>query len=67
MITKHKNRHKVFEVIPTYNEHPFCSLKNWGKKVHIVHSKIWYMLTKTKQEKPILNCRPVGLDRRYGE
>ena len=27
-------------IMPTYNVHPYCSLKNWGKKVRIIHSKM---------------------------
>ena len=32
MITKHKNRYKVFQVLPMYNVHPYFSLKNLDKK-----------------------------------
>ena len=32
LITKHKNRHKVFQVLPMYNMHPYFSLKNLGKR-----------------------------------
>ena len=28
-------------IIPTYNAHPYFSLKNLDKKVHIIHGKIW--------------------------
>ena len=30
--------------LPMYNVHPFFSLKNLGKKVHIINGKIWYLL-----------------------
>ena len=26
-----------------YNMHPYFPLKNVGKKVHIIHGKIWYL------------------------
>ena len=26
-----------------YSAHPHVSLKNSGKKVHIIHGKIWYL------------------------
>ena len=29
-------------VLPMYNVHPYFSLKNLGKKVSIIHGKIWY-------------------------
>ena len=33
------------ELVPTmYKAHPYFSLKNLGKKVHIIHSKIWYLV-----------------------
>ena len=28
-------------VLPMYNEHPYFSFKYLGKKVHIIHGKIW--------------------------
>ena len=28
-------------VLPMYNAHPYFSLKFLGKKVHIIHSKMW--------------------------
>ena len=28
-------------IIPLYNVHPYFSLKNVGKREHIIHSKIW--------------------------
>ena len=31
-------------VRPMYNVHSYFSLKNLGKKVCIIHSKIWYCL-----------------------
>ena len=27
-------------VLPTYNMHPYLSLKNLGKKLYIIHGKI---------------------------
>ena len=30
-------------VLPMYNAHPYISLKNLGKNVHITHGKIWYL------------------------
>ena len=30
-------------VLPMYNAHPYFPLKNFGKKVSIIHSKIWYI------------------------
>ena len=30
-------------IIPMYNVHPYFSLKNLGKKVRIIHSKIWFV------------------------
>ena len=44
IITKHKNRYKVFQALPMYNAHPYFSLKNLGKNVHIIHGKIRYIL-----------------------
>ena len=38
---KHKNRYKVFQVLPLYNVYPYFPLKNLGKKVSIRHGKIW--------------------------
>ena len=29
-------------VLPMYNVHPYFSLNNFGKKVHIVYGKMWY-------------------------
>lgn len=29
-------------VLPMYNVHPYSSLTNLGKKVHIIYDKIWY-------------------------
>ena len=31
-------------ITPMYNVHPYFSLKNLGKKVHIRHGKVWYVL-----------------------
>ena len=28
-------------VLPVYNAHPYFSLKNLGKKMCTIHSKIW--------------------------
>ena len=28
-------------VLPMYNVHPYFPLKNLGKKMRIIHSKIW--------------------------
>ena len=33
IITKHKNRYKVFQAVPMYNVHPYFLLKNLGKKM----------------------------------
>ena len=33
-------------IIPMYNKHPYFSLKNLGKKVHIIHGKIQYAVRK---------------------
>ena len=33
-------------VLPMYNVHPYFSLKNLGKNVYIIHSKIWYFISK---------------------
>ena len=41
--TKHKNRYKVFQVLPMYNAHPYFSLEYSGKKLHITHGKIWWL------------------------
>ena len=30
-------------ILPMYNAHPYFSLKNLGKKVHIIHGKIQYI------------------------
>ena len=30
-------------VLPMYNAHPYFSFKNLGKKVHIIHSNMWYL------------------------
>ena len=30
-------------IIPMYNVHPYFPLKNLGKKVCIIHGKIWVM------------------------
>ena len=30
-------------VLPMYNVHPYFSLKTLGKRVSIIHSKIWYI------------------------
>ena len=30
-------------VLSMYTVHPYFSLKNWGKKVHIIHGKLWYL------------------------
>ena len=27
-----------------YNVHPYFSLKSLGKKVHVIHGKIWHFL-----------------------
>ena len=52
IITKHKIRYKVQEIlcthnklvtIPMYNGHPYFSLKNLGKKC-IIHGKIWVVV-----------------------
>ena len=32
-------------VLPMYNVHPYFSLKNLGKKVSIIHGKIWYSVS----------------------
>ena len=44
IIVKHKNRYEVFQVLLMYNAHPYLSLKNSGKKVCIIHGKIWVVL-----------------------
>ena len=36
-------------ILPMYNVHPYLSLKNLGKKVHIIQSKIRYFTQKTGQ------------------
>ena len=41
---KHKNRYEVFQVLPMYNVHPYFSLKNLGKNVRFICSKIQYVL-----------------------
>ena len=30
-------------VLPIYNAHPYCSLKDLGRKVHIIHGKTRYI------------------------
>ena len=42
-------------IIAMYNVHPYFSLKNLGKKVPIVHGKIWYVLLQTEGKK-IMTC-----------
>ena len=42
IITKHKNKYKVFQLLPIYNVHLYFFLKNLGKKMHIIHGKIQY-------------------------
>ena len=32
IITKHKNRYKVFQVLPIYNVHPYISPQKFGQK-----------------------------------
>ena len=41
ILTKHKNRYKVFQVLPMNNVHPYFSLKNLGENVRIIHNRIW--------------------------
>ena len=36
IITKHKNRYKVFQILLMYNACPYFSLKNLGNKVHVI-------------------------------
>ena len=35
-------------VLPMYNVHPCFSLKNFGGKVHIIHSKVQWFTMKPK-------------------
>ena len=30
-------------VLPMYNAHPYFSIKNLDKKMHIIHGGIWYI------------------------
>ena len=41
-------------VLPMYNVHSYFYLKNLGKKIHIIHSKIWYLLLVPSSGEPYL-------------
>ena len=46
IITEHKNRHKVFWVLPMYNAYPYFSLQNLGKNVHYtLQNKVVFVAT----------------------
>ena len=36
-------------VLPMYNAHAYFSLKNLGKKMHIIHGKIWYIYSLSRR------------------
>ena len=44
-------------VLPIYSAHPYFSLKNWGKKVRIIHSKIWQIAVPSSPT----TCRAEGM------
>ena len=39
-------------IILMYNVHPCFSLRNLGKKVHIIHGNVWYLGKIVKAKKP---------------
>ena len=46
-----------------YNVHPYFSLKNLGKKVSIMHGKIWYLTMITPLGNNIsISMLPEGLE-----
>ena len=54
IVTKDKNRYKLFQVLPMYNAHSHCSFKNLGKKVHYTWQNIVGCITNPKADSGVL-------------
>ena len=58
IITKHRNRYKVFQILLKYNAHPYFSLKNLGKKsVHYIQQNTIVFFPEVQDFVPLKHAR----------